>query len=86
LSGIVEFWNIWVDSVPEVSELPPFTSLDIQIATSASMQKMAWRIAGPQGALVQKMVDFFWGVGSPEMEIDRLNDVGGFMLPAVIGL
>jgi len=31
------------------------------------------------------MVDFFWNVGAPETEIDRLNDVGSDMNPASIG-
>jgi hypothetical protein len=66
--------------------MPPFTVIDIQVVTSASVQKMAWRMNGPQGILVQKMVDFFYDVGSPESEIDRLNDVGGFIQPIIIGL
>jgi len=31
------------------------------------------------------MVDFFWNVGAPETEIDRLNDVGSDINPPVIG-
>jgi len=31
------------------------------------------------------MVDFFWNVGAPESEIDRLNDVGSLINPALIG-
>ena len=31
------------------------------------------------------MVDFFWNVGAPESEIDRLNDVGALINPAKIG-
>eukprot|EP01126_Amoeba_proteus_P012708 TRINITY_DN1524_c0_g1_i9.p1 TRINITY_DN1524_c0_g1~~TRINITY_DN1524_c0_g1_i9.p1 ORF type:complete len:316 (-),score=58.66 TRINITY_DN1524_c0_g1_i9:598-1545(-) len=30
-------------------------------------------------------VDFFWNVGSPETEIDRLNDVGALVNPSSIG-
>jgi len=30
-------------------------------------------------------VDFFWNVGAPETEIDRLNDVGTLINPLVIG-
>lgn len=31
------------------------------------------------------MVDFFWNVGAPESEIDRLNDVGALINPFKIG-
>jgi len=31
------------------------------------------------------MVDFFWNVGAPDTEIDRLNDVGSDINPPVIG-
>jgi len=31
------------------------------------------------------MVDFFWNVGAPEAEIDRLNDVGTLLNPVRIG-
>jgi len=34
---------------------------------------------------IQKMVDFFWNVGAPESEIDRLNDVGTLINPLRIG-
>ena len=31
------------------------------------------------------MVDFFWNVGAPESEIDRLNDIGALINPVKIG-
>jgi hypothetical protein len=49
------------------------------------MQKLTWRTAGPQNVFIQKMVDFFWNVGAPESEIDRLNDVGALINPIRIG-
>merc|ERR1712137_1308904 len=33
----------------------------------------------------QRMVDFFWNVGAPETEIDKLNDVGASINPKRIG-
>ena len=42
-------------------------------------------LAGPQNIFIQKMVDFFWNVGAPESEIDRLNDVGALINPIKIG-
>jgi hypothetical protein len=50
------------------------------------MSKMTWRMAGPQAVFVQKVFDFFWDVGAPESEIDRLNNIGGFIKPAIIGM
>mmetsp|Transcript_49157 Transcript_49157/g.123562 ORF Transcript_49157/g.123562 Transcript_49157/m.123562 type:complete len:248 (-) Transcript_49157:832-1575(-) len=49
------------------------------------MKKLTWRTAGPQNVFIQKMVDFFWNVGAPESEIDRLNDVGALINPVKIG-
>lgn len=31
------------------------------------------------------MVDFFWSVGAPELELDRLNSVGTLINPSVVG-
>src|SRR5690349_12256052 len=60
-------------------------SIDFYVATSADMQKLTWRTSGPQNIFIQKMVDFFWNVGAPESEIDRLNDVGALINPVKIG-
>jgi len=60
-------------------------SIDFFVATSADMQKLTWRTSGPQNIFIQKMVDFFWNVGAPESEIDRLNDVGALINPVKIG-
>lgn len=49
------------------------------------MEKLSWRIAGPQALCVQKMVDFFWNVGAPETEIDKLNDLGSLVNPMRLG-
>jgi len=49
------------------------------------MEKLTWRSSGPQNIFIQKMVDFFWNVGAPETEIDRLNDVGALINPIQIG-
>jgi len=60
-------------------------AIDFTVATSADMQKLQWRTGGPQNVFIQKMVDFFWNVGAPESEIDRLNDVGALINPVKIG-
>lgn len=84
-SKVLEFWQIWTESVPLISDLQQGMAIEFQVATSADMQKLTWRTAGPQNIFIQKMVDFFWNVGAPESEIDRLNDVGALINPIKIG-
>jgi len=84
-SKVLEFWQIWSESIPVKEDLSPGMSIEFQVAASADMQKLTWRTAGPQNVFIQKMVDFFWNVGAPESEIDRLNDVGALINPVKIG-
>eukprot|EP00727_Mastigamoeba_balamuthi_P009613 m51a1_g5274 hypothetical protein (494) ;mRNA; r:153597-156304 len=84
-SKVLEFWQIWSESIPPKEELAHGQSVEFLIATSADMEKLTWRTAGPQNIFIQKMVDFFWNVGAPESEIDRLNDVGALINPMKIG-
>ncbi|KYQ89736.1 pleckstrin (PH) domain-containing protein [Tieghemostelium lacteum] len=84
-SKVLEFWQIWSESIPPQSDLQSGTSIEFHVATSIDMQKLTWRTAGPQNIFIQKMVDFFWNVGAPESEIDRLNDVGAIINPVKIG-
>ena len=84
-SKVLEFWQIWSDSIPPKQELTGGQSMEFTIATSADMDKLTWRVSGPQNIFIQKMVDFFWNVGAPETEIDRLNDVGALINPVKIG-
>jgi len=84
-SKVLEFWQIWSESIPQKDDLSPGSTIDFTVATSADMQKLTWRTSGPQSIFIQKMVDFFWNVGAPESEIDRLNDVGADINPIRIG-
>jgi len=84
-SKVLEFWQIWSESIPTKEDIQPGTGIEFQVATSADMQKLTWRTSGPQNIFIQKMVDFFWNVGAPESEIDRLNDVGALINPIKIG-
>jgi len=84
-SKVLEFWQIWSESIPSGDDLGAGMSIDFHVFTSASMQKLTWRTAGPQNIFIQRMVDFFWNVGAPESEIDRLNDVGALINPVKIG-
>jgi len=84
-SKVLEFWQIWSESIPQKAEMTAGQSMEFVIATSADMEKLTWRVSGPQNIFIQKMVDFFWNVGAPETEIDRLNDVGALINPVKIG-
>jgi hypothetical protein len=84
-SKVLEFWQIWSESIPPREELASGQSIEFLVASSADMEKLTWRTAGPQNIFIQKMVDFFWNVGAPETEIDRLNDVGALINPVKIG-
>jgi len=84
-SKVLEFWQIWSESIPDASELGAGMSIEFYVSTSADMKKLNWRTAGPQHIFIQKMVDFFWGVGAPETEIDKLNDIGALINPVKIG-
>jgi len=84
-SKVLEFWQIWSESIPAKEDISSGMTIDFTVATSADMQKLTWRTSGPQNIFIQKMVDFFWNVGAPESEIDRLNDVGALINPVRIG-
>jgi len=84
-SKVLEFWQIWSESIPSKEDLQTGNSIEYHVSTSANRQKLTWRTAGPQNVFIQKMVDFFWNVGAPESEIDRLNDVGALINPVKIG-
>lgn len=85
-SKVLEFWSIWSDSIPNADDMEGISEkIEFQLATSAKCQKLTWRACGPQNAFIQKMVDFFWNVGAPETEIDKLNDVGALINPSKIG-
>jgi len=84
-SKVLEFWQIWTESIAPKDELTTGMTIDFHVGASADMQKVTWRVGGPQNIFIQKMVDFFWNVGAPESEIDRLNDVGALINPVKIG-
>jgi len=75
-----DFWEIWTTSIPAAA-----TDLSLTLSTTPDMSELTWRVIGPQQALIQEMVDFFWNVGAPDEEIDRLNNIGGVINPALIG-
>jgi hypothetical protein len=82
---VLEFWNIWFESIPKSGEGNPNALPNYQLVMSCDGGELSWRSFGPQNIFIQKMVDFFWNVGAPESEIDRLNDFGALVNPVSIG-
>ncbi|ELP92688.1 PH domain containing protein, partial [Entamoeba invadens IP1] len=83
--NVVEFWKYWMDSTPQPDALEPGQSIQYMLVVSGNTDKLSWRVYGPQGALIQNMVDFFWNVGAPDEEIDHLNSLGCQINPSEIG-
>ena len=50
---MLEFWKIWLDSVPVAADLQSGMRSEYQVAISADVQKLTWRAAGPQTAYIQ---------------------------------
>jgi len=82
---VLEFWNIWFESIPKQNEIPNNSLPNYQLILSCDGNELSWRASGSQNVFIQKMVDFFWNVGAPESEIDRLNDFGALVNPVSIG-
>jgi len=82
-SKVLEFWEIWLQSLPPLPEIE--NVIVYEISASLDIEKITWRTSGPQHNFIQRMVDFFWNVGAPEAEIDRLNEIGSLINPTAIG-
>jgi len=80
-----QFWDAWMTSMPKFSELDPTKSMVFSVATSADMENATWRISGPQSLFAPKIVSFFYNMGSPMTEVDRMNDVGALINPRNVG-
>jgi len=84
-SKVFEFFKIWTESIPTRQELSHQSTITYDLCLSGDMEKLSWKVSGPQYLFIQKMVDFFWNVGAPDTEIDRLNEIGSLINPLVIG-
>lgn len=58
-SKVLEFWQIWSESIPPKSEIAAGQAIEFHLAASAEMEKLTWRVAGPQNIFIQKMVLLF---------------------------
>jgi len=85
-SKILEFHAIWMESFPEIDDSQwTQNKCQFKLCVSSNFNHISWAISGQQPKVIQKMVDFFWNVGAPESEIDKLNDVGAICNPPTVG-
>jgi len=85
-SKILEFHQIWLESFPEMKrQLWAQKKRQFKLFVSSDFLQISWYMGGVQAEFIQGMVDFFWNVGAPEIEIDRLNDVGAVCNPLMVG-
>lgn len=84
-SQVAQCWKLWNESVPPRVELPAGEELRFRVLVSASVGLSEWSMDGPQATVVQRMVDFFWSVGSPQQQIELLNNTGIGLNPARLG-
>lgn len=81
-SQVTEFWDMYSDSV---SSLPSSEENQYQFVITADMEKITWRTLGTPNRCIQSIVDFFYCVGAPQQELDRLNSVGQLINPSIVG-
>jgi len=85
-SKILEFHQIWLESFPEMKRpLWVQKKRQFKLFVSSDFLQISWYMGGVQAEFIQGMVDFFWNVGAPESEIDKLNDVGAICNPLMVG-
>jgi len=85
-SKILEFHQIWLESFPEMKKpLWQQKKRQFKLFVSSDFLQISWYMGGVQAEFIQGMVDFFWNVGAPESEIDKLNDVGAICNPVTVG-
>ena len=42
-SKVLEFWQIWSESIPPKEELSPGGAIEFHVSTSANTEKLTWR-------------------------------------------
>lgn len=80
-----EFWNLWYNTVSQQLSEDPNCDIQFDFSFSEDFNKLYWNSAGPQYLMIQQLVDFFYIVGAPEEEIEKLNVVGENINPDRIG-
>lgn len=80
-----EFWNLWYNTVSQQLSEDATCDIMFDFSYSEDFNKLYWNSAGPQYLMIQQLVDFFYIVGAPEEEIEKLNVVGESINPDRIG-
>jgi len=80
-----EFWNLWYNTVNQQLKEDGECDIQFNFSYSTNFNKLFWSSAGPQYLMIQQLVDFFYIVGAPEEEIEKLNIVGEKINPDRIG-
>jgi len=78
-------WNMWMGSVPGKSVLAGKQKFEWTVSVSSCLDKMTWYVCGPQAACVEPFADFFFNVGAPGDEFQRMNRCGEKLGPARLG-
>lgn len=80
-----EFWSLWYNTVSQQLSEDATCDIMFDFSYSEDFNKLYWNSAGPQYLMIQQLVDFFYIVGAPEEEIEKLNVVGESINPDRIG-
>jgi len=82
---VSQCWKLWSEALLPKSSIPVGEELRFKTVANASFSLTEWGMNGPQTAVVQRIVDFFWAVGAPSHQIDLLNSVGSALNPERLG-
>ena len=78
---VCQCWKLWSEAILPKSVIPVGEELRFMTVANASFSLTEWSMNGPQTAVVQRIVDFFWAVGAPSHQIDLFNSVGSALNP-----
>jgi len=84
-SAVCQCWKLWSEGILPKSEIPTGEELRYRTVANATFSFAEWCVSGPQTAVVQRVVDFFWAVGAPSTQIEFLNNVGTALNPERLG-
>eukprot|EP01124_Arcella_intermedia_P033375 TRINITY_DN7996_c0_g1_i1.p1 TRINITY_DN7996_c0_g1~~TRINITY_DN7996_c0_g1_i1.p1 ORF type:complete len:602 (+),score=128.80 TRINITY_DN7996_c0_g1_i1:239-1807(+) len=80
-SRVNEFFEIWSKQFAKIDE----KDYRIYLALSYQMDWLRWVVLAEKACLKQEMIDFFWNVGAPQPEIDKLEDLLSALRPPLVG-
>ncbi|ELP94885.1 hypothetical protein EIN_249190 [Entamoeba invadens IP1] len=85
-----KYWQFWLDQLPSKKSpnsppLPLGSVVEYTVVVSSSTENTKWIACGTQAAMIKPVVDFFVGVGSPDVEIDAIDCFGETLVPDQMG-